>query len=64
MAEEKKRPPTSHYNDEGIVIEAPTGTPKEDIVKEIQKALAERPMDMFAGKKSKQLVIVVKDEGW
>jgi hypothetical protein len=66
MADEskKKRPPPSHYNDEGIVVDAPHGTPKQDIVNEVVKALNERPDELFKGKKSKQLVIVVKEEGW
>jgi hypothetical protein len=66
MADEskKKRPPPSHYHDDGIVVEAPHGTPKQDTVNEIVKALNEQPDDLFKNKRSKQLVIVVKDEGW
>ena len=60
----KKRPPPSHTKEQFILVKSPDGTPKEDLKKEIIKALDEEPLDLFPPKKSKDLVIVVKNEGW
>lgn len=62
----KKRPPPSHYKDKEhlIIVESPDGTPKEDVKKEIAKALDEEPLAAFPPKKSEDFVIVVKNEGW
>jgi hypothetical protein len=63
-SEKKKLPPPSHHQENCIVIQVPTGTKKEDIEKQIHTALAEQPENIFATRKSKELVIVVQNEGW
>jgi hypothetical protein len=62
--EGNKIPPPSHHEENYIVIQVPIGTKKQDIEKQISAALAEQPDDIFAKRKSRELVIVVQNEGW
>jgi hypothetical protein len=60
----KNRPPPSHHKEQFLVVESPAGTTKEEVKKEIIKALDEEPLDAFPPQKPKDYVIVVKNEGW
>jgi hypothetical protein len=61
---EKRLPRPSHHEGKYIVIQVPPSTPKKDIEKQIHDALAEQPQDIFTSRISKELVIVVQEEGW
>ncbi len=63
-SEKKKLPPPSHHEENCIVIQVPKGTNKQDIEKQIHAALADQPENILAKRKSKELVIVIKNEGW
>ncbi len=64
MSDEKnKLPPPSRHQENYIVIQVPTGTKKQEIEKQILAALAEQPENIFANRKSREVVIVVQDEG-
>jgi hypothetical protein len=64
MSDEKRKlPPLSHHQENCLVIQVPTGTSKLEIEKQIHAALAEQPENIFAARKSKELVIVVQNEG-
>jgi hypothetical protein len=65
MSDEGKRlPQPSHHEGKYVIIQVPPSTPKKDIEKQIHDALAEQPQDIFARSISKELVIVVQEEGW
>jgi hypothetical protein len=65
MSKEGKKPTVpSHHEGKYIVIQVPPSTPKKEIEKQIHDALAEQPQDVFASSISKELVIVVQEEGW
>jgi hypothetical protein len=65
MSDEGKRlPQPSRHEGKYVIIQVPPSTPKKDIEKQIHDALAEQPQDIFARSISKELVIVVQEEGW
>ena len=60
-AEEKKLP--GHFEEKCIVVTVPTGTLKQEIENQIHDALAEMPQDIFKGRKSRELILVIQHEG-
>jgi predicted nucleotide-binding protein len=63
MADEKKKPAPSHHLENAIIVQVPTGATKQDIENQIRAALAEQPDNILATRKSKELVIIVQNEG-
>ena len=65
MANEEKKPPPppSHHSEQNIVVQVPHGASISVIEKQIHEALAQQPEDFLRKRKSRELVIVVQDEG-
>jgi hypothetical protein len=66
MSEEKKKgPPPAPSRHEGryIIIQVPPKTSKDVIEKQIRDALNEQPQDIFAASVSREVIIVVQEEG-
>jgi hypothetical protein len=63
MSDVEKKPTLGHHEENSIVITVPTGTLKQEIEQQIHDALAEMPQDIFKGRKSRELVLVLQHEG-
>jgi hypothetical protein len=65
MSAEKKKgpPPPSRHEGRYIVIQVPPKTSKEAIERQIHDALNEQPQDIFAASVSREVIIVVQEEG-
>jgi hypothetical protein len=64
MSNEEEKPEFPKIiHEEHIVIEVPPDTSQVEIEKEIHKALSHEPQDFLRKSKSRQLIIVVKQEG-
>jgi hypothetical protein len=63
-SEEEKSPPPppSHHQETSIVIQVPPNTSKQEIEKQIHLALVHQPDDIFRGRASKEIIIVVQQE--
>jgi hypothetical protein len=63
MSDIEKRPSPGRYEENSIVITVPTGTLKQEIENQIHDALAEMPQDIFTGRASREVLIVLQHEG-
>jgi hypothetical protein len=63
MSDEEKKLSPTHFEENSIVVSVPTGTLKQEIEKQIHDALAARPDDIFKGRKSREMTIVIQHEG-
>jgi hypothetical protein len=63
MSDVEKKPTLGHHQENSIVITVPTGTLKQEIEKQIRDALAEQPQDIFKDRQSREVLIVLQEEG-
>jgi hypothetical protein len=61
-SEEKKPPLPPPFQEPAIVIQVPPNTSKQEIEKQIHLALIHQPDDIFRGRASKEVIIVVQQE--
>jgi hypothetical protein len=53
----------SHHKEKHIVVEVDDLSDQDTVEAEIHKALSDQPIDEIKGKSSKELLIVVREEG-